>query len=511
MTQSTQAAKTDRARQPKAKIEATVQPQQVEPGAIDKLTDVLTAATGGDGLEDQATRLNDRRLLTAQRQAMAGRIGQKQGNRHLQRVVARENNARTTGPIQRQPADATALTDEERAKIDQEKAEFRKGTYTVKNHQPSTNLGKFDASYDPNSGTLKIIVKIAFEFKNAPDAPTWAILSETKELMRKLTWSDEEKESYMTQFTQAAEGKWSQKYQIQSKKPHWEEFVANTQVIIAPWLGQHADAHFQVTVHKYSEETLEKMKKDPSVRPRAEVYAPNSPDGQGSGTFYQEDTDLRQSNDAAVVSDEMARLRDGLKSAGATSVAFDADSAVVKNTGPINQFASVLNSAYPSAPAIPIEINGYLGDGDSKGEELAQQRAEAVALVLASTGVLQPLRSKGFNDFSGRRVDIVVNNTPNTTNMRRVSDHEFGHMLGLPDEYEAHGDERESDAHKKAETQFEQLVSSSGVSKPAMGKDTSSLMSVGVDVLPAHYVTIKEVLGKMTSKYISDSEWQISG
>jgi hypothetical protein len=37
---------------------------------------------------NQATRLNDRRLLTAQRQALAGHISYLQGNRHLQRVIA---------------------------------------------------------------------------------------------------------------------------------------------------------------------------------------------------------------------------------------------------------------------------------------------------------------------------------------------------------------------------------------------------------------------------------------
>ena len=464
----------------------------------------------GDG-SAQIARLNDGRWLTAQRQALASQIGRVQGNRHLQRVMAPlKTVSGKVEEIQRQPADPNALTDEKRAKIEEQKTEFRKDPHQLTNYQPSTNLGKFDAVYDPKSGTLKIIVKIAFDFKDAPDAPSWALMDETKEKMRKLTWSDEEKETYMSEFAGAAASKWGQKYTINCTKPYWEEFVANTQIVVAPWMGVHPDAHYQVKVEKYSEETEKVMKKDPSAGPRAEVLAPKTPDEQGSGIFYGDSTERKPSNNAGVVSAEMSRLRDGLKGSGATTVSFDADSDTVKNTGPITQFASVLNSAYPSAPAIPIEINGYLGDGDSLGEELAKRRADAVALVLANAGVLQPLRPKGFNDPQGRQVSIVVNNTPSNTNLRRVSDHEFGHILGLPDEYAAQGDERESEGHKHAEEKFKQLVSSAGVAEPAMGKDTSSIMSVGVDVLPAHYVTIKEALGKMTSKHIGESEWQIT-
>jgi hypothetical protein len=34
-------------------------------------------------------------------------------------------------------------------------------------------------------------------------------------------------------------------------------------------------------------------------------------------------------------------------------------------------------------------------------------------------------------------------------------------------------------------------------------------MSVGVDVLPRHYLTIWEALGRMTTPHITQSEWSI--
>ena len=61
----------------------------------------LTAAAGnGDSVENQmAARLSDPRIPLVQRQALAGQIGQLQGNRHLQRLVNPASGLRSlTGP-----------------------------------------------------------------------------------------------------------------------------------------------------------------------------------------------------------------------------------------------------------------------------------------------------------------------------------------------------------------------------------------------------------------------------
>ena len=42
------------------------------------------------------------------------------------------------------------------------------------------------------------------------------------------------------------------------------------------------------------------------------------------------------------------------------------------------------------------------------------------------------------------------------------------------------------------------------------GVDTASQMSAGVDVLPRHYVTLWEALGRMTAPDIAQAEWKLS-
>ena len=53
-------------------------------------------------------------------------------------------------------------------------------------------------------------------------------------------------------------------------------------------------------------------------------------------------------------------------------------------------------------------------------------------------------------------------------------------------------------------------VAAAGVAAPAQWGDmTSSLMSSGVDVLPRHYVTLWEALGRMTTPDITQAEWSL--
>ena len=85
-----------------------------------------------------------------------------------------------------------------------------------------------------------------------------------------------------------------------------------------------------------------------------------------------------------------------------------------------------------------------------------------------------------------------------------ASVHEIGHMLGLQDEYAAADEEGHgmSKAHQ-------QLLDASGVDQHLIDADTTSIMSSGKDVMPAHYVTLWEALGQMTSGFLQPKEWKL--
>jgi hypothetical protein len=87
-----------------------------------------------------------------------------------------------------------------------------------------------------------------------------------------------------------------------------------------------------------------------------------------------------------------------------------------------------------------------------------------------------------------------------------IGEHEFGHAIGLPDEYI----NRTTGALGTKQTAFANLAQAAGVAPPdRWGDTTASQMSAGVDVMPRHYLTIWEALGHMTQPDITRSEWSI--
>jgi len=112
-------------------------------------------------------------------------------------------------------------------------------------------------------------------------------------------------------------------------------------------------------------------------------------------------------------------------------------------------------------------------------------------------------------DAANRRVEIAADRTFEqgyTGNRFLPAGHEFGHALGLPDEYHNYASGNLADKQRA----FERLARQAGVAPPdPWGRRTSSVMSVGMDVLPRHYLTLWEALGRMTEPDIRRDQWRI--
>lgn len=94
-----------------------------------------------------------------------------------------------------------------------------------------------------------------------------------------------------------------------------------------------------------------------------------------------------------------------------------------------------------------------------------------------------------------------------------VMAHEFGHMIGLPDEYEnpifnpkASTADNAKVVHKNSTLKLAELAH---IAFAAFGPYTESIMSRGSTVQRHHFITIWEALVAMTKNYIAPDEWVI--
>jgi len=399
--------------------------------------------------------------------------------------------------------------------------ETRKNTFRLRtdlhldNNIPSTGIGKFDARYFPLGGLMPVTVKIHFNFVQADNTP--GFMEQIRRRFRGLSndqffWTDAQKTDYVTQFIGRVSARWTAQHTIRSIKPCWTEFFA-IPVVTPTQVDDQASAHFAVTVHKSP---------GPGIDYKSAVNNEHltNPSAQPTADFWQSDnTEEPNFNSTAIATNERRRLEAALTAAGAHPIPFDKDKDEISPAArtALTTFAAQANQANPSAPMVPINIDGFASaEGDpTHNTGLSQRRADNVAAVLRGASLRQPLRINGRGpvgapeDAANRRADVVVDTAFETTyasNRYSVSEHEFGHMLGNPDEYS----NATTGPLAPVQTQYSSLVTSAGLSVPTFGELTSSQMSAGVDVLPRHYVTLWEALGRMTTPDLTQSDWSLT-
>lgn len=424
-------------------------------------------------------------LLSLQRDA---------GNRAVSRLVE-------GGPaLMRQPAGTLAPPGPTAAA---DLASFMSKSYSKQNIHPSTGRGLFDASYEPSTGAMTITVRVAFQFKdgNVLD-PAWlagiggfAGLLGSGFRGEQFIWTEDEKARWAANAIREVQDLWSEQYVFYSTTPGWEA-LPPVHVNVAIQQGPPDTSQWVIDVNKW---------------PKAGGLD-ESMDVPGAGSTQSKGRLQEESTDAGGITDPdrehfkrttRTRGRYGQVDTDNPGIVFFAQgSATVSpsDVADLRKFGATLGA--PDIPPFPVTLTGHASaEGDEKRNmRLSEDRTRNVANEIVGGGAKkQPTEvakgEQGANeDTTWRMVEIDVGDFESD---QTTVKHEFGHILGLGDEYPtADGATKRPVGTPVAHSALAQKVIPG--QQPIVAHHDESIMSNGEEVRPYHYATFLEALGTLT-------------
>ena len=372
------------------------------------------------------------------------------------------------------------------------KAAVEFGTFTSSNYAfPNFKVGlngNFDVNYQPAAKTLGITVKVGFKFFDDPVDKSAAG-----------KWAQGDKDSYASGFLNKVTAAWNDRYTFKNvREPQavWKSLNpvhVSLSVVDVSKAGAKASKgqHFLVQPHK---EAASGANFTAVSGGKLNLY---KGDDQTQSPFFQTD----------ATAGELARLA----MANPSPILFDNDSAKVKAADkPKLEFLATYLKRI-NQPKFDVKIVGHASNTGQNpyNLKLSEKRAKAVEDVLKTGGVtnhnLLPSAVGETGAKAGpewRKVEIIPSVVAGYVNAFDTFPHEFGHMLGLGDEYQtatSPGLTTHYDLVKKAfGKEYADIVAKRGASGGGTTGQSAIVMDVGQDLRIYDYVTFWSALAETT-------------
>lgn len=365
------------------------------------------------------------------------------------------------------------------------------GPYRLNNYVPDTTgggWGKFDAIYHPGKRLLNINMRIKFNFPDDKAAPGKKMgwFSRIMDAAQRKT----RQQAYITSFLNQVHAGWSGQYRFRNVRPPQ-----------AVW-GKLNPINVKINVS--SVQKNQHYLFDAYLKKKGTANVSDNTSSQVE--FFAGDLKAQPAFNLgnATAKGEIARVERNLPKIRFANNSAKLDSKYHKDLEFVAHYLKRMNT-----PKFNIIVVGHANKtGDMTiNSPLSILRAQAVEAKLKAYGLTNHvLSSTGVGsvgataDGKWRKVDFQVSVPKGWQNVQDVTLHEFGHMLGLDDEYKYPPDPKTGaiDTRKKA--------SHYGLVKKMFGKnmaeqtskvgdtDSASVMYGGNEVRITHYVTLWKAL-----------------
>jgi outer membrane protein OmpA-like peptidoglycan-associated protein len=422
-----------------------------------------------------------------------------------------------------------------------------RGTLQLQRWTPITGIGRFDARLDVAGHMLTITVRCFFTWVAPVGQPPW---------------TGAEQNDYKAAAKKILEETWSQCYTLAVDKDGWRDVYAGVDVKVEA-VNDSGSSHYTIQVTKVT---------------KGETFRSGIIRSEWKGNFSQWDIypEDKKGRDQQAASFASKQVESKLESTRTQYIAFDANSSKIPQQGAValNALATNLRTIFTkelSDSGYRIYCYGKTARTETGISNLTtgKNRAKAVAEFL-NQKFSYPVATvvDSFEKESWMKADLdkilAAANVPPADRPNRsfqgcvlvtkdqglagsasvgivrnyiVIAHEFGHMLGLPDEYfgvncmelQQQIDllstvpqslqnltrlKAKPDADYVESAQgFASLLKQGNVPSPVfmqnVGVVTTSLMYAGSHVLPAHYLTFWEAMLTMCYPYIWPGELKI--
>jgi outer membrane protein OmpA-like peptidoglycan-associated protein len=357
------------------------------------------------------------------------------------------------------------------------------------------NVGAFDPSDSSEAGTIAELTAAATNLND----PTLGLTPAEKVaiVQSQWQWASGESDTWLPQYQQTVQDAWSDRHFFQCED--FPQLLANVRVNV--------NAHLGAQEHDHCAARIVKTPPQGAIGAYVSPGQANNPNDQGlvmSSASINPRTDnlLQWQIFFQHDSDDVATATGSNGSAGPTF---------------LQQFKTSFDAASATGGP-PIRLVGHASsDGDADyNQRLAGRRAANVEAGLRGLGIVGDINritdsSEGetgaTTDAAWRRVDIIIGNGEAQT----VGAHEFGHIIGLDDEYATQPGGLISGTGNAPGTP----VAHNDVNNNSLGdvqidgavaENNDNIMSLGTVVRPQHYSTFHNALQIVTGKH-----WRYGG